>query len=191
MTVSFCTNLVVTHTGSLLQSCLDLLVASFVPPPGYPLENLDDASHWSGRRHHKQHHDNDGAGAGAGAGGVAAHGGIGGATPGGSPGSAPFVDGGNRGKNGDGDAVTPDGGDEKKKRKRRTTAETTAVVVGAVESVLTLVPLAASVLRPILLSRVPHKSSHRALQCQYLRAAFRLVETAAVGGGAKLNTVDA
>ena len=25
-TVAFCTNLVVTHTGSLLQSCLDLLV---------------------------------------------------------------------------------------------------------------------------------------------------------------------
>jgi hypothetical protein len=42
-----------------------------------------------------------------------------------------------------------------------------------------LVPLAASVLRPILLHRIPHKSSPRALQCQYLRAAFRLVETPA------------
>ena len=135
LTVAFIVNLVVTHTGSLLQSCLDLLVASFVPPPGHPLEALKDPGlgRWGG--------------------------GEGSPTPGRAHGDP-------RGASEGGGAV-------------RTAAATTAMVVGAVEQVLTLVPLAAAVCRPILLSRIPHKSSGGALQCQYLRAAFRLVETAA------------
>ena len=41
LVVEFCVNLVSTHTGSLLQSCLEMLVSNFVPPPGYDLALLE------------------------------------------------------------------------------------------------------------------------------------------------------
>ena len=61
----------------------------------------------------------------------------------------------------------------------RSAAETTAMIVGAITQILTLVPLSATVLGGILLRRIPHKTAVKARQCQYLRAAFALVETPA------------
>ena len=58
-------------------------------------------------------------------------------------------------------------------------ATVSAAIVGAVETILKLVPLAASVLRPVLLSRLPHKSVPGATQAWYLRSACKLVETSA------------
>jgi RNA polymerase I-specific transcription initiation factor RRN3 len=138
LVIVFCVNLVVTHAGSLLQTVLDVLVESFTPPAGYPVEALQEDMDM-GRR-------GGGAGAGAGA-----------SSPTPPPARAALEGTGGAGS--------------------RPASETTAAIVGAVESILTLVPLAVSVLRPTLLQRLPHKSSHRATQCQYLRAAFRLVET--------------
>ena len=59
LVIVFCVNLVVTHAGSLLQTVLDVLVESFTPPAGYPVEALEEDMDM-GRR-------GGGAGAGAGA----------------------------------------------------------------------------------------------------------------------------
>ena len=138
--VEFCVNLVSTHTGSLLQTFLEMLVSSFVPPPGYDVRLLErderrreeDANHETKRRDEE-------------------------------------IDGRN-----DVEAAAAEGPSRPTPRIPTTITEE---VVRAIETVLTLVPLAASVLRPILLRSVPHKSSHKTIQTHYLRAAFRLAET--------------
>ena len=144
LVVEFCVNLVSTHTGSLLQTCLEMLVSGFVPPPGYDLALLERDGRW-------------GPGAAAERGGRSPAGGraVGGSGAGVSPSTPP----------------------------PRTPETVTTSVVRAVETILTLVPLAASVLRPILLARLPHASAHKNVQTQYLRAAFALAET---GPGAAL-----
>ena len=139
LVVEFCVNLVSTHTGSLLQTCLEMLVAGFVPPPGYDLALLERDGRW-------------------GPGAASERGGRNPAAP----------------ENVGVSASTPP---------PRPPEAVTAGVVRAVETILTLVPLAASVLRPILLARLPHASAHKNVQTQYLRAAFRLAET---GPGAPL-----
>ena len=134
LVVEFCVNLVSTHTGSLLQTCLEMLVSNFVPPPGYDLALLER----DGRR-----------------------------GPGSAKGVLENVDGSLRSRSlGVSPSTTP-----------RPPEAVTAGVVRAVETILTLVPLAASVLRPILLARLPHVSAHKNAQTQYLRAAFALAET--------------
>ena len=137
LVVEFCVNLVSTHTGSLLQTCLEMLVAGFVPPPGYDLALLERDGRWG-------------------------------------PGAASERGGRNPAAPENVSASTPP---------PRPPEAVTAGVVRAVETILTLVPLAASVLRPILLARLPHASAHKNVQTQYLRAAFRLAET---GPGAPL-----
>ena len=144
LVVEFCVNLVSTHTGSLLQTCLEMLVSGFVPPPGYDLTLLERDGRW-------------GPGAAAGRGGR-------------SPAGARAV-GGSGGFGGSGEGVSPP------TPPQRTPETVTTSVVRAVETILTLVPLAASVLRPILLARLPHASAHKNVQTQYLRAAFALAET--------------
>ena len=126
LVVEFCVNLVSTHTGSLLQTCPEMLVAG--RPPGTTSRPRARRAVGPGRR--------------VGAWRTKPRGpenvGVSASTP---PPRPP-------------EAVT-------------------AGVVRAVETILTLVPLAASVLRPILLARLPHASAHKNVQTQYLRAAFR------------------
>ena len=139
LVLEFCVNLVSTHTGSLLQACLDVLVSSFAPPPGYDLDALASDGRGDG-------------GWGAGAPSATRVGlGLGAASP---------------------DASDPNPAPP-------SPAAVSAAIVGAVETILNLVPLAASVLRPVLLSRLPHKSTPGATQAWYLRSAFKLVETSA------------
>ena len=138
LVLEFCVNLVSTHTGSLLQACLDVLVSSFAPPPGYDLDALASDGRGDG-----------GWGAGA-------------------P-SATRVRVGL--------GADPDASDSNPAPPSPATVS--AAIVGAVETILKLVPLAASVLRPVLLSRLPHKSVPGATQAWYLRSACKLVETSA------------
>ena len=56
-------------------------------------------------------------------------------------------------------------------------AHVSASATRAVEHILVLVPLAATVLRPVLLARMPHATAPKPIQTWYLRNAFRLVES--------------
>mgnify|MGYP001425449286 FL=1 len=141
LVVQFCVNLMSTHTGSMLATCLDMLVEAFLPPRGYPEGRLEDELDAYMRT---------------------------GQSP--SPGADA--------SRGDGEDMDDDESDPKGPPPR-SAAETTAMIVGAITQILTLVPLSATVLGGILLRRIPHKTAVKARQCQYLRAAFALVETPA------------
>jgi len=138
LVVQFCVNLMSTHTGSMLATCLDMLVEAFLPPRGYPEGRLEDELDAYMRT-----------------------------------GQSPSLGA---------DAIREDMDDDESDPKGpppRSAAETTAMIVGAITQILTLVPLSATVLGGILLRRIPHKTAVKARQCQYLRAAFALVETPA------------
>ena len=119
--MAFCTNLVVTHTGSLLHSCLDLLLANFIPPPGYPLEKLDAANSL---------HPPPGPGGGGGAGGGGGGGGEGRGYGGGGRSGGGGGGGGGDGGGGGGDDGGSGDGDGPVAR--------SSAVVSAVETILTL-----------------------------------------------------
>ena len=141
----FCVNLVSTHTGSLLQTCLEMLVGSFVPPPGYDLDLLERDGRWDPK--------------------------VRGASP-------TYTDAIGRSDS----RITQQTAASLSQPPLRTPEVVTQGVVKAVETILTLVPLAASVLRQILLHHVPHKSQHKTAQTQYLRCAFQVCETEAGRG---------
>ena len=141
LVVQFCVNLMSTHTGSMLATCLEMLVESFLPPRGYPAGRLEDELETFMRS---------------------------GQSPSPMRNSSVDMDEDSSAR-GDGDLGPPP----------RSAAETTVIVVGAITQILTLVPLSATVLRGVLLRRIPHKTANKARQCQYLRAAFALVETPA------------
>ena len=141
LVVQFCVNLMSTHTGSMLATCLDMLVEAFLPPRAYPEGRLEDELDAYMRT-----------------------------------GQSPATNRANASR-GDGEDVDDD--ESGKGPPPRSAAETTAMIVGAITQILTLVPLSATVLGGILLRRLPHKTAVKARQCQYLRAAFALVETPA------------
>ena len=143
LVTEFCVNLVSTHTGSLLQTCLEMLVSFFTPPQGYDLALLD--KDWLGDNAKERF--------------------------GTSPSYASAMHGSGR-------SIDPHGTASLSTPGALRTAETvTAGLVTSVTTILTLVPLAASVLRTVLLRHVPHKSAHKNIQTQYLRCAFRVAET--------------
>ena len=174
LVVEFCVNLVSTHTGSLLHAVLDVLVQAFAPPPGYDLDALDAAEArerkggWGAREDHpppvpSTHHHHHPFG------------------------GSEQLDrrprrprrrrdplGRRRGR--------LRGGDEGPRGARRAVAAlppptSPASATRAVEHILVLVPLAATVLRPVLLARIPHATAPKPIQTWYLRNAFRLVES--------------
>ena len=174
LVVEFCVNLVSTHTGSLLHAVLDVLVQAFAPPPGYDLDALDAAEArerkggWGAREdhpppvpstHHHHHHPFGGSGSltgGRDALDAAATHSVVAAVASEAAMKAP----------GALDAPSPP-----------SPAHVSASATRAVEHILVLVPLAATVLRPVLLARIPHATAPKPIQTWYLRNAFRLVES--------------